>query len=282
MEGSPLANFVKESMERSRSSPRVSAPFTWKRPFSADAHLEVVKSYYDYVKSRIRIGVEGYDTSLQPIELYRALESLFKACGEVHNIQIRSDPVTNELQRSCIVILRGEGAGDKALQLDGSDIGGKKIVVTSLPPGLSDLSTGLSTDVLAARHVAHDMRNSFFYSCSSEGVSVTGYATSLPRDDIKNALSNHFSTCGEITDVFLLNSRALVYFYGPGSNHRAVQLSGSDLGGCTLVVKALPYPKPKEPAGASGWTRLRYRFRLATLAKTRGGTNTSDVRGIRV
>ncbi|CAN6981419.1 unnamed protein product [Brassica rapa subsp. trilocularis] len=253
MEGSPFANFVKESMERSRSSPRVSAPFTWKRPFSADAHLEVVKSYYDYVKSRIRIGVEGYDTSLQPIELYRALESLFKACGEFHNIQIRSDPVTNELQRSCIVILRGEGAGDKALQLDGSDIGGKKIVVTSLPPGLSDLSTGLSTDVLAARHVAHHLRN------RSEGVSVTGYDTSLPRDDIKNALSNHFSTCGEITDVFLLNSRALVYFYGLGSNHRAVQLSGSDLGGCTLVVKALPYPKPKEPAGASGWTRLRYR-----------------------
>ncbi|KAH0887847.1 hypothetical protein HID58_050279, partial [Brassica napus] len=242
---SRMIDFLNASMERSESSSRVSAPYT---------------SYYDYVKSRIRIGVEGYSTSLKPIDLYRALESLFKTCGEVHNIQIRRDPVTNALQRSCIVILRGEGAGDKALQLNGSDIGGSKIVVTSLPSELSDLSTGLSTDVLAARSVAHNRRK------RSEGISVTGYDTSLTKDDLKNALTNHFSTCGEITDVFVLNSRALVYFYGLGSNNRAVQLSGTDLGGCTLVVKALPYPKPK----GSAWTRLRYRFRSATLSTITG------------
>ncbi|KAG2334495.1 hypothetical protein Bca52824_005675 [Brassica carinata] len=131
-------------------------------------------------------------------------------------------------------------AGDKALQLNGSDIGGRKIVVTSLPPGISVLSTGLSTDVLAARHVAHHRRN------RSEGISVTGYDISLPKDDVKNSLSNHFSSCGEITDVFVLNSRALVYFYGLGSNHRAVQLSGTDLGGCKLVVKSLPYQKTQK------------------------------------
>ncbi|KAL0842877.1 hypothetical protein Bca101_016122 [Brassica carinata] len=267
-ENSRLIAFINDSMETEKSNySRVSAPYTGKRTLYGDKFVDVMKSYYDYAKSRIRIGVEGYNTSLQPIELYRALESLFKTCGEVHNIKIRRDPVTNALERSCIVILRGEGAGDKALQLNGSDVGGKKIVVTSLPPGLSDLSTGLSTDVLAARHVAHHRRN------RSEGISVTGYNTSLPKDDIKNALSNHFSNCGEITDVFLLNSRALVYFYGLGSNHRAVQLSGTDLGGCKLVVRALPYPKPKEAAGGSAsrpWTRLRYRFRSATLATTTG------------
>ncbi|KAG5402880.1 hypothetical protein IGI04_008999 [Brassica rapa subsp. trilocularis] len=230
---SGLIDFINASMERSESSSRVSAP--------------------------IRIGVEGYDTSLEPIDLYRALESLFKTCGEVHNMEIRRDRVTKALQKSCIVILRGEGAGDKALQLNGSDIGGRKIVVTSLPPGL-DLSTGLSTDVLAARNVAHNKRN-------SEGISVTGYDTSLTKDDVKNALTNHFSTCGEITDVFVLNSRALIYFYEQGSNNRALQLSGTDLGGCTLVVKALPYPKPK---GRSAWTRLRYRFRSATLSTITG------------
>ncbi|CDY69056.1 BnaAnng29220D, partial [Brassica napus] len=224
-----------------------------------DKYVEVMKQYYDYVKSRIRIGVEGYDTSLEPIDLYRALESLFKTCGEVHNMEIRRDRVTKALQKSCIVILRGEGAGDKALQLNGSDIGGRKIVVTRLPPGL-DLSTGLSTDVLAARNVAHNKRK------YSEGISVTGYDTSLTKDDVKNALTNHFSTCGEITDVFVLNSRALVYFYEQGSNNRALQLSGTDLGGCTVVVKALPYPKPK----GSAWTRLRYRFRSATLSTITG------------
>ncbi|CAF1696561.1 hypothetical protein Bca4012_000309 [Brassica carinata] len=256
----PSSRMINASMERSESSSRVSAPYTGKRTLYGDKYVDVMKSYYDYVKSRIRIGVEGYSTSLKPIDLYRALESLFKTCGEVHNIQIRRDPVTNALQRSCIVILRGEGAGDKALQLNGSDIGGSKIVVTSLPSELSELSTGLSTDVLAARSVAHNRRK------RSEGISVTGYDTSLTKDDLKNALTNHFSTCGEITDVFVLNSRALVYFYGLGSNNRAVQLSGTDLGGCTLVVKALPYPKPK----GSAWTRLRYRFRSATLSTITG------------
>ncbi|XP_048624661.1 nucleolin 1-like isoform X1 [Brassica napus] len=257
---SGLIDFINASMERSESSSRVSAPYTGKRTLYGDKYVDVMKSYYDYVKSRIRIGVEGYSTSLKPIDLFRALESLFKICGEVHNIQIRRDPVTNALQRSCIVILRGEGAGDKALQLNGSDIGGSKIVVTSLPPELSELSTGLSTDVLAARSVAHNRRK------RSEGISVTGYDTLLTKDDLKNALTNHFSTCGEITDVFVLNSRALVYFYGLGSNNRAVQLSGTDLGGCTVVVKALPYPKPK----GSAWTRLRYRFRSATLSTITG------------
>ncbi|CAF1696555.1 hypothetical protein Bca4012_000306 [Brassica carinata] len=257
---SRMIDFLNASMERSESSSRVSAPYTGKRTLYGDKYVEVMKQYYDYVKSRIRIGVEGYDTSLEPIDLYRALESLFKTCGEVHNIEIRRDRVTKALQKSCIVILRGEGAGDKALQLNGSDIGGRKIVVTSLPPGL-DLSTGLSTDVLAARSVAHDKRK------RSEGISVTGYDTSLTKDDVKNALTNHFSTCGEITDVFVLNSRALVYFYEQGSNNRALQLSaGTDLGGCTLMVKALPYPKPK----GSAWTRLRYRFRSATLSTITG------------
>ncbi|KAJ4908670.1 RNA-binding (RRM/RBD/RNP motifs) family protein [Raphanus sativus] len=252
---SRIIDFVNASMERSETSSRLSAPYTGKRTPYGDEFVNVIKSHFDYVKSRIRIGVEGYNTSLEPIDLYWALESLFKTCGEVDDIEIDRDPVTNALKRSCVVILRGEGAGEKALQLNGSDIGGRKIVVTSLPPGISVLSSGLSTDVLAARHVAHHRRH------RSEGISVTGYDTSLPKDDIKNSLSNHFSSCGEITDVFVLNSRALVYFYGLGSNHRAVQLSGTDLGDCKLVVKSLPYPRPKDVTGAGGWTRLRHRFR---------------------
>ncbi|CAH8388181.1 unnamed protein product [Eruca vesicaria subsp. sativa] len=240
-ENSHMIAFVNASMkmERSEISFRVSAsPYTGKRTLYGDKYVGVMK---------IRIGVEGYNTSLQPIDLYRALESLFKTCGEVHNIQILRDPVTNALERSCIVILRGEGAGDKALQLNGTI---NTALVTSLPPGLTDLRSGLSTDVLAARSVAHQRRK------CSEGISITGYDISRTKGDLKNALSDHFSTCGEITDVFVLNSRALVYFYGLGSNNRAVQLSGTDLGGCTLVVKALPYLKPK----SSVWTRLRYRF----------------------
>lgn len=131
---------------------------TWSNKREIPSLSNVFTDWF-YCKIRIRIGLEGYNTSLEPIDLYWALESLFKTCGEVDDIEIDRDPVTNALKRSCVVILRGEGAGENALQLNGSDIGGRKIVVTSLPPGISVLRSGLSTDVLAARHVAHHQRH---------------------------------------------------------------------------------------------------------------------------
>ncbi|CAN7004893.1 unnamed protein product, partial [Brassica rapa subsp. trilocularis] len=174
------------------------------------------------------IGVEGYSTSLKPIDLFRALESLFKICGEVHNIQIRRDPVTNALQRSCIVILRGEGAGDKALQLNGSDIGGSKIVVTSLPPELSELSTGLSTDVLAARSV--------YISIT---VYVTGYDTSLSEIDTESAMRKHFSSCGEIIEVDISKSSAELAIDGEDAQGKVMELDGSDMGGANYLLRSL-------------------------------------------
>ncbi|KAL0672375.1 hypothetical protein Bca4012_000355 [Brassica carinata] len=67
----------------------------------------------------------------------------------------------------------------------------------------------------------------------SEGVSVRGYDNSLPSNDIKSALTKHFASCGEITDVFVLKRRAIIYFFGWHAISKAVE----------LVVKALPVPK---------------------------------------
>ncbi|CAN6973881.1 unnamed protein product [Brassica oleracea var. botrytis] len=41
----------------------------------------------------------------------------------------------------------------------------------------------------------------------SQGISVKGYNTSLLSNDGKSALSKHFASCGEITDVFVLNRK---------------------------------------------------------------------------
>ncbi|KAF2577112.1 hypothetical protein F2Q68_00000174 [Brassica cretica] len=65
----------------------------------------------------------------------------------------------------------------------------------------------------------------------SEAISVTGYDPSLPQEDLKSALSKHFASCGEITDILILDSRALIHMYGLGSVQRAVRLHGTDLGG---------------------------------------------------
>ncbi|RID68079.1 hypothetical protein BRARA_C00262 [Brassica rapa] len=44
--------FLNASMERSESSSPVSAPYTGKRTLYGDKYVDVMKSYYDYVKSR--------------------------------------------------------------------------------------------------------------------------------------------------------------------------------------------------------------------------------------
>lgn len=44
-----------------------------------------------------------------------------------------------------------------------------------------------------------------FFPCRSEAISVTGYDPSLPQDDVKSALRKHFASCGEITDILVLD-----------------------------------------------------------------------------
>lgn len=48
------------------------------------------------------------------------------------------------LSSSTTVVLRGEGAADKALALNGSDVGGWRVSVTILPPELDEMSSEMT------------------------------------------------------------------------------------------------------------------------------------------
>ncbi|KAG2334826.1 hypothetical protein Bca52824_006006 [Brassica carinata] len=207
-----------------------------------DNFVENMKSLMDYHESQIRISVEGFDTSADPVEIYTSLQNLFKTCGKVDSIEFKIDHVKKQLISPWVVVLIGEGAKEKASLLDGSEVGGRKLTVSPV----EQPTDGLSTSVRAARYVADFQRK------MSEAISVTGYDPSLPRDDVKSALRKHFASCGEITDILVLDSHALVHLYGLGSVHRAVQLNGTDLGGgFKLTVQPVPYSKPEEAAGSS-------------------------------
>nr|XP_018472753.1 PREDICTED: nucleolin 1-like [Raphanus sativus] len=207
-----------------------------------DKFVESMKSLFDYQESQIRISVEGFNTSADPVELYTSLQDLFKTCGEVDHIEFKIDRVRKQVISPWVVVLRGEGAKEKASLLDGSEVGGRKLTVSPV----EEPTDGLSTSVRAARYVADFQRK------RSQAISVTGYDLSLPQDDLKSALRKHFASCGEITDILVLDSRALVHLYGLGSVHRAVQLNGTDLGGgFKLTVQAVPYSKPEEASGTS-------------------------------
>ncbi|CAN6866480.1 unnamed protein product [Brassica oleracea] len=79
---------------------------------------------------------------------------------------------------------------------------------------------------------------------------VKGYNTQLSHDDVESSLRKLFSSCGEITDVYIgvlanntLRSFGFVYFRGEGAVDKALQLSGRDMGGWNVIADPHPFPK---------------------------------------
>lgn len=64
-----------------------------------DNFVENMKSLMDYHESQIRISVEGFDTSADPVEIYTSLQNLFKTCGKVNSIEFKIDHVKKQLIR---------------------------------------------------------------------------------------------------------------------------------------------------------------------------------------
>ncbi|KFK37831.1 hypothetical protein AALP_AA3G034800 [Arabis alpina] len=77
---------------------------------------------------------------------------------------------------------------------------------------------------------------------------VSGYDKSLPEDTIQSLLREHFSSCGKIRKVYIHahvdskidNKYAFVDIIGVGAKEKALELSGSDVGGHKLLVKFKP------------------------------------------
>lgn len=57
----------------------------------------------------------------------------FNSCGEVLSVIVPKDPESPNLNRRAVVILLGHGAEEKALQLNGTDIGGWNALVKVEP-----------------------------------------------------------------------------------------------------------------------------------------------------
>ncbi|KFK37785.1 hypothetical protein AALP_AA3G028900 [Arabis alpina] len=122
-------------------------------------------------------------------------------------------------------------------------------------------SLGLKKDDPRMDYYKRNMRHPFFdpkYQPEPEDdnnprrtitVIVSGYDKSLPEDTITSLLREHFSSCGEITKVYIHadnhdsnihNKYAFVDITGVGAKEKALQLSGSDVGGHKLLVRFKP------------------------------------------
>ncbi|CAF1697611.1 unnamed protein product [Brassica napus] len=203
--------------------------------------VDAMESYMDFYKNQVRISVEGYDLSLRAVDLDISLVNHFSSCGNVEFVKVPRDPVTNAINgTSTTVVLGGKGAAEKALALNGSDVGGWRASVKILPPALSSLRSGLTTREAARQYVAH------FKRYKSRGITVKGYDYLLCEADVKRALVNYFSSCGEITDVFVFKRRALVYFFEYEAVENALKVcrpSQRRVTGTCFRARAMPIPK---------------------------------------
>ncbi|KAF2615688.1 hypothetical protein F2Q70_00007518 [Brassica cretica] len=186
--------------------------------------VDAMESYMEFYKNQVRISVEGYDISLRAVDLDISLVNHFSSCGNVEFVKVPRDPVTNAINgTSTTVVLRGKGAAEKALALNGSDVGGWRASVKILPPALSSLRSGLTTREAARQYVAH------FKRYKSRVITVKGYDYSLCEADVKRALVNYFSSCGETNNNLFgqssyLENQSLFgqpqnFSHVPGANH---------------------------------------------------------------
>ncbi|CAH8274213.1 unnamed protein product [Arabidopsis lyrata] len=78
-------------------------------------------------------------------------------------------------------------------------------------------------------------------------IDVEGFDTSVPADEMEEALINHFKSCGAILRASVRrhpdNGLANIVMVGDDADEKVMQLNGTELGGKKLVVKARPYPR---------------------------------------
>ncbi|VVB14045.1 unnamed protein product [Arabis nemorensis] len=191
-------------------------------------------------KSRIR--VEGYDTSLPYDDVKSALRRRFSSCGEIMDICIPRYVEPDALNIYALVTLLGEDAVEKALKLHGSDVGGWKVLVRDYP------IPGELTPEMAAKIA---IKNSYptYVAFSGYWMTVSGYNTSLPEDDIKRGmksleLEDRESSEDDASSRFTRSFITFLGGRGRDTEKKALERNGSDMKGWNIVVTPFPYPKP--------------------------------------
>ncbi|CAH8387344.1 unnamed protein product [Eruca vesicaria subsp. sativa] len=213
--------------------------------FESEAALEafIEKSS----RPRVRMSVEGFNPFRPADEIKRELVNHFSSCGDEFRVNVPTDPIVD---RRAFVILRGHGAEEKALQLNGSVIGDWNAIVKVAPEEEEE-------EYLAVSYYRGSLINALLNDRRFMfGVAVSGYDTSLPEDEVERALRAHFSSCGEITHVYICtgDERANIYFSQEEGEALALGLHGSEVGGFKITTSHLATVRPNRPAPCKGYT----------------------------
>ncbi|CAG7867033.1 unnamed protein product [Brassica rapa] len=206
---------------------------------SANKGLESKGTDAEIRKSSIRrISVEGYDTSLRMEDVDDALRKHFASCGNIIHVYVPRNYEETILCRYAFVYVNEEDV-EKALRLDGSDMGGQILQIKSYPFH----ETHLENDLAPMKEVK--------VYWPQQTLKVTGYDTSLPVEDIQIELEKYFSSHGSFvyqdeTASGAIKTKAYIYVQGPDAVDKALELSGRSVEGLNFVVTKV-YPLPENP-----------------------------------
>ncbi|CAN7096582.1 unnamed protein product [Brassica rapa subsp. narinosa] len=188
-------------------------------------------------ESRIsRIAVEGYDTSLPREDVDDALREHFASCGNIIHVHVPIDESSGTLCRYALIYVNKEDE-EKALRLDGSDMGGRILQIQSYPFHENHLENFFDPMKEAK---AYRIQHTILVTCDD---------ISLPLDVIKTELEKYFSAIGslvypDVTESGAIKTLADVYVRGHEGVEKALERSGPSVGGLNFVVtEVVPLPK---------------------------------------
>ncbi|KAM3212350.1 hypothetical protein ACQJBY_065432 [Aegilops geniculata] len=176
------------------------------------------------------------------------VKQFFEEAGEVIDIRFATSD-DGSFKGSTHVEFATTEAAEKAYKLNGRDLAGRPVSL--------DFARERGTITPGSRR-----DNSSFKKpgqSSSYAAFIRGFDSSLGEDEIRSSLQQHLSSCGEITRVSVAKDYdtctskgiADMEFIDKSSLPKALELTGSDLGGCSLSVDEAK-PSPDNRDGADG------------------------------
>ncbi|CAM6089621.1 unnamed protein product [Calypogeia fissa] len=197
------------------------------------------------------VFVRGFDKSKEEELIRSDLKSHFADCGGIVRVRIPSDKETGVIKGFAYVEFTEMEGFESALLKNGSNCDGKTLVVNAA--GQNPAPGGGSGGG----------RN------NDRTVFVKGFDKMQDEFTIRNGLTEHFATCGEVVNVRIPTDRetkeikgiAFVEFKEPESMAKAIEMHGSEFNGQSLVIN-----EAGQPGGGGGGTK----------ADGGGGTFTAD------
>ncbi|XP_009117999.2 uncharacterized protein LOC103843052 [Brassica rapa] len=197
---------------------------------SKDSDAEIRES------SISRIAVEGYDTSLRREDVDDALREHFASCGNIIHVYVPIDENSGTLCRYALIYVNEEDE-EKALRLNGSDMGGRILQIQSYAFHQNHLN-----------EVLDQMKEGRLYR-PQHTIMVTGCDNFLPVNVIEKELEKYFSAIGSFvyrdeTASGAIITPARVYVRGQEGVEKALERSGRSVGGLNFAVTVVdPLPK---------------------------------------